>query len=150
MYYLEDPADRTSADLNLNEFDSFYEAFYTMIPSNNITEYNIGGRLMPRSLVETSQSTDELVDALKFIVNNGGVVSGSVLDVSDSPARGIFNSVNPVWRTAIFDAVIGLCVPSIPLVVLGKSQMTPLRSPLSAALQRLTSHPPQGLQFHRL
>lgn len=42
-----------------------------MFPRNNITEYNIGGRLIPKQLLETDSTA--LLDALKFIIAEGGL-----------------------------------------------------------------------------
>ncbi|RYP65454.1 hypothetical protein DL769_006309 [Monosporascus sp. CRB-8-3] len=97
-----------NASYEIYEFDTFYDGFRNLIPFNNISGYHFGGRLIPRSLVETSSSVSKLMDALKFIVDNGGGIGGNHFDVSRFPAGGISNSVNPVWRTAIFDAVVGL------------------------------------------
>ncbi|KAI1807405.1 hypothetical protein F4811DRAFT_472416 [Daldinia bambusicola] len=79
-----------------------------MFPYNNKTEYNIGGRLIPKSLVETEASAAALMDAIRYINGQGGVVSGSAIDVSKFPTGGVQNSVNPVWRSSIMSMVIGL------------------------------------------
>lgn len=92
-------------DNRIQEFDSFLDSYSTMFPHNNITEYNIGGRLIPKRLLETNSTA--LLDALKFIIAEGGIVSGNSLDVSGFPI-GVQNSVNPAWRTAIINMVIGL------------------------------------------
>lgn len=97
-----------NVDYDIREFDSFLETYSNMFPYNNITEYNIGGRLIPKSLVETNSSAATLLDTLNFIITQGGIVSGSSLDVSSFPSGGVQNSVNPVWRTSILDLVIGL------------------------------------------
>lgn len=95
----------TDTDYRIREFDSFLDSYSAMFPRNNITEYNIGGRLIPKQLLETDSTA--LLDALKFIIAEGGFVSGNSLDVSGFPI-GVQNSVNPVWRTAIMNMVIGL------------------------------------------
>lgn len=79
------------------------------MPFNNVTDYNIGGRLIPRSLVETNVTA--LMKAFKYIVadNPDGGISVVSVNVSSYPLN-VRNSVNPVWRTSIFSVVIGLYV----------------------------------------
>ncbi|KAK5994000.1 FAD-linked oxidoreductase sor8 [Cladobotryum mycophilum] len=100
-------------DYHIQEFDSFLDTYTTMFPYNNITAYNIGGRMIPKSLVSTDSSAETLLDALKFILSQGGGVSGSSLDVSGFPKGGVHNSVNPAWRTAILNLVIGLAFDAL-------------------------------------
>ncbi|KAI1470849.1 uncharacterized protein F4812DRAFT_450063 [Daldinia caldariorum] len=66
-------------DYEIRQYNTFLEAYTGMFPFCNITEYNIGR-----------------------------VISGNSFDVSGFPSTGIQNSVNPVWRTAILNLVIGL------------------------------------------
>ncbi|KAI1095728.1 FAD binding domain-containing protein [Rostrohypoxylon terebratum] len=114
---LQQLLDPTIASLNesgipyeyqIAEFDTFYEGFQNLIPFNNISGYNFGGRLIPRSLVEDDSSASQLMDAIKFITSNGGGIAGNHINASKFPTGGIKNSVNPIWRSAIFDAVLGL------------------------------------------
>ncbi|KAI1662066.1 hypothetical protein F4813DRAFT_343340 [Daldinia decipiens] len=92
----------------IQQYSSFLEAYTEMFPVDNITEYNIGGRLIPKSLLETNSSAASFFEALNFITSQGGVVSGNSLDVSGFPRTGVNNSVNPVWRTTILNIVFGL------------------------------------------
>lgn len=75
-----------------------------MHPIYNITEANIGGRLIPRSLVSSNSSIRSLIDAMKFIVENGGEVSGVAVNVTRLPD--VPNSVHPAWRSTLFSAVV--------------------------------------------
>lgn len=74
-----------------------------MTPTNNITEFGLGGRLIPRSLVDSR--SDSLTAALRSINELGAVVSGVSANVSQISRDQ--NAVNPAWRDAVFDAVIG-------------------------------------------
>lgn len=74
-----------------------------MNPHSNITEAQIGGRLMPRSAVESNLST--LITTLRTIAEQGAVVSGVSLNVSRSAVP--VNSVNPAWRDAAISFVLG-------------------------------------------
>ncbi|KAK7983488.1 MFS transporter [Apiospora arundinis] len=97
-----------SYQYRLEQFDSFLKTYDTMFSYNNITEYNLGGRLIPKSLVETKSSAAALIDAIRYINKQGGAVFGLSMDVSGFPTGGIQNSVNPAWRSAIMNMVIGL------------------------------------------
>lgn len=94
-------------DFFIDEFSSYLDVYNAVVPVNNVTEYNIGGRLIPRELVETNITA--LMTALKFIVSEGSGVSGVSVNVSSYPL-GVTNSVNPVWRTSIYSFVLGMCV----------------------------------------
>ena len=61
--------------------------------------------MIPRLLVQNNIST--LIQAQKAITDSGigAVISGVCVNVSIADSA--INSVNPVWRTALFDAVIG-------------------------------------------
>jgi hypothetical protein len=76
-----------------------------MHPQYNITEANIGGRLIPRSLVSSNDSTNRLISAMKYILANGGIFSGVSVNVTRLPD--VPNSANPAWRTTLFNAVVG-------------------------------------------
>lgn len=95
-------------DYQMQQYNTILEGYNGIFPSNNITEYNIGGRLIPKSLFQNNMSTASLLGVINLITSQGGVVSGSSMDVSRFPDAGIDNSVNPVWRNAILDIVIGL------------------------------------------
>ncbi|OHE90392.1 FAD binding domain-containing protein [Colletotrichum orchidophilum] len=93
-------------DFNIGQYTSYLASYNDMNPEPAVTEYNIGGRLLPRSLVADDASTASLVDALKSILDNGGIVSGLTVNVA-RPANAIANAVNPAWRTALISAVVG-------------------------------------------
>lgn len=81
------------------------DVYQAVIPVNNVTEYNIGGRLIPRSLIETNMTA--LMAALRYICAEGSGVSGVSVNVSSYPLN-VANSVNPVWRTSIYSFVVAL------------------------------------------
>lgn len=83
-----------------------YLASYDLHPKYDITEASIGGRLVPRSLVESDDSTAGLMSAMRFITANDGLFSGVSFNVTSEPP--VPNSVNPAWRTALFSAVIAM------------------------------------------
>ena len=89
-----------------SEYANFQDAFYTLNPWQNVTEFNLGGRLIPRSLVGSSKSAAALTDALKAIAANGGITAGVSMDVSRPPL--VPNSANPEWRKSLFLAFLGI------------------------------------------
>lgn len=75
-----------------------------MNPPSNVTEFQLGGRLIPRSIIENNVSG--LVAALQTVNNNGAIISGVSVNATKK-AHYPSNSVNPVWRTAAIDLVFG-------------------------------------------
>ena len=96
------------ADFHIDQFSTYLDSYSAYNPPSNVTEFNIGGRLIPRALLMSQSSAAAVTDALRFIVTQGAVVSG----VSVNVAKGakVANSVNPAWRSSIMSAVIGMCV----------------------------------------
>lgn len=88
------------------DYPTFQDAFYTLNPWQNISEVNLGGRLIPRSLVANDKSAAALTQALKSIADNGGITAGVSMDVSRPPL--IPNSANPEWRESLFLAFLGM------------------------------------------
>lgn len=80
-----------------------------MNPHSNITEAQVGGRLMPRSVLDSDPAS--LFTTLRGIAEMGVVVSGVSLNVSRSPEP--FNAVNPAWRGAAISVVLGTYVMQI-------------------------------------
>lgn len=87
-----------------------------MSPPLNITEYNIGGRLIPRAVVEFNASA--FTDALWDILHQGGVISGITVNATlnnnsnnnNNRSTKIENAVHPAWRTAAANIVVALYV----------------------------------------
>lgn len=96
------------ADLTVSDFDTFSGAYDAFVPTNNVTEYNIGGRLVPRSNLESNSSIAELWEAFEFIMGEGAVISGICNNQTNFPLGGVENSVNPAFRESVITVVIGL------------------------------------------
>ncbi|KAJ5380616.1 FAD-linked oxidoreductase sor8 [Penicillium cataractarum] len=88
---------------HIQQFPTFWDTYAAMNPHSNITEAQVGGRLMPRSVLESTPSS--LITALRGIAELGVVVSGVSLNVSRSPVP--YNAVNPAWRDAAISVVLG-------------------------------------------
>lgn len=89
---------------NIEEYSTFYDAFEAMNPPNNVTEFQLGGRLIPRSIIE--QNASGLIAALQTVNNNGAVISGVSVNATKKAGYPP-NAVNPAWRTAAIDLVFG-------------------------------------------
>ncbi|KAK8075238.1 FAD binding domain-containing protein [Apiospora hydei] len=74
----------------------------------DVFEINLGGRLIPRSLVMSDGSATSLVSAIKSILVQGGIVAGVAMDVSRPPT--FPNSVHSLWRVSLFMAFLGTYV----------------------------------------
>ncbi|KAM0308775.1 hypothetical protein ACHAO8_009643 [Botrytis cinerea] len=72
----------------------------------NVSNTNLAGRLLPRSIVQNS--TDSFISILQTIVNNKLIFAGVTLDVNtpvvaNAPAI----SINPYWRQTLMTGVFG-------------------------------------------
>ncbi|KAI1135141.1 FAD binding domain-containing protein [Hypoxylon sp. FL0543] len=92
-------------DYAIRDFPTYFDAFEGMNPPYNITQFHISGRFVPRSLISSETAIAPLMDSFRFILSNGGVMSGMSLNVSRTPVAP--NSVHPAWRTSAFVAVYG-------------------------------------------
>ncbi|KAK3291021.1 uncharacterized protein B0H64DRAFT_420755 [Chaetomium fimeti] len=82
----------------------FLEGFLAQL-ATNVSNLNIGGRLIPRSLVE-SDGAAPLAAAIRNITSSGAIFSGVTFNVSShAPESGV--GANPYWREAVFSAVFG-------------------------------------------
>ncbi|KAI2710302.1 CAZyme family AA7 [Penicillium roqueforti] len=89
----------------VNGFPTYYDAYQMMSLPDNITDQLAGGRLIPRSVVE--QNLGELVNTFRNVVErNAGVLISGVM-VNSSRVAYPNNSVNPAWRDALMNVVIG-------------------------------------------
>jgi hypothetical protein len=78
-----------------------------MNPEATVTEFQIGGRLIPRKLV--TENAAAVTAAFRLINSYGALISGitgSFVKPSGQPA----NSVNPVWRDSIISATLLMSV----------------------------------------
>lgn len=80
-----------------------------MIPKYKTIAASLGGRLIPRSLLQSNNETvASLMDALDGILDTGALVSGIVSTQAHSPTGGITNSVNSAFRSSLISIVFGL------------------------------------------
>lgn len=95
---------------NITSFSSYFDhyAFYIPLPYGAYTNNEvIGGRLIPRSLIETNNSA--LTSAVRNIVTNSSFTfNGLALNVNHSIAGNTpgSNAVLPGWRNAILSAIL--------------------------------------------
>ncbi|KAI0012466.1 FAD binding domain protein [Xylariaceae sp. FL0662B] len=87
-------------------FPTFQDAFRTLNPETNISELNLGGRLIPRSLVASDTSAASLTSVIESILSNGGILAGVSMDVSRAPTSP--NAPHPAWRETLFLAFLGM------------------------------------------
>lgn len=77
-----------------------------MTPPSNVTDFQLGGRLIPRSVIDSDSKRAELMSAFRAIGEKNAVISGVSVEASeksDNPG----NSVNTAWRDASISVVLG-------------------------------------------
>ncbi|TQS32281.1 hypothetical protein Golomagni_07410, partial [Golovinomyces magnicellulatus] len=95
-------------DLHVNQFDSFKAGFDGLVPDINITAANMGGRLIPKSLLESEGGAKTLYQVFQDIFAAGAIVSGVVSDQSKFFVNDGHNAVNPALRKSIMNVVFGM------------------------------------------
>ena len=98
----------STTDFVLADYPSYHAGFEAMNPQYNITQFNIGGRFAPRSLIASEAAIAPFMETLKFMINHGSVVSGMSLNVSRPPVAP--NAAHPGWRSAALVLVYGMYV----------------------------------------
>ncbi|OTB02155.1 hypothetical protein M426DRAFT_24914 [Hypoxylon sp. CI-4A] len=88
------------------EYTNFYDAWDKSFPlelwGSNLARY--GSRLFPRENWEDSTKLSSTFEAIRHVVDNGGVVSA--YNVAASPKTGYPDSaVNPAWRQTVLHAI---------------------------------------------
>lgn len=96
-------------EYNIKEFSTFYDSYAAMNPKANITEAQLGGRLLPRSAIESN--TTALVSTFQKLIAQGVAVSGISMNISRMVAP--LTSANPAWRDTAVSLVIGTYVNSV-------------------------------------
>lgn len=117
-------------EFNPTSFPTFQDAYYTLNPKMPIQQLNIGGRLLPRSLVTSDSAAASLSNAIKSILDNNGVMAGISLSPTKMPS--VPNSVHPYWRDTALLAFYGMyaslsCYRFIPLILVSPSIHDPSR-----------------------
>ncbi|KAI0095757.1 putative alcohol oxidase [Nemania sp. FL0031] len=93
-----------SYDYYSAEFPTYLDMFEAMNPFTETAEYQIGSRLIPRSVILDNSSG--FTSALREICSkNGGTISGVSFNVSR--ASPVPNAVNPAFRKASVSLVVG-------------------------------------------
>ncbi|KAF2730300.1 FAD binding domain protein [Polyplosphaeria fusca] len=85
------------------EQPTFLELYNSLPDIWNVSDASLGGRLIPRSLLQTNP--DGLVDAIRFIASQA-TMTGVSYNVANATAPD-FNSANPHLRDTIFGIVLG-------------------------------------------
>ncbi|KAI1763134.1 hypothetical protein GGR53DRAFT_498671 [Hypoxylon sp. FL1150] len=85
---------------------SYFDALDAMNPPYHITQFHIGGPLVPRSLIEFEAAIELLMDNFKLMLGDGGTMSAMPLTAPKMPVAS--NSAYLGWRTSAFVAVYGV------------------------------------------
>ncbi|KAI1770391.1 FAD-binding domain-containing protein [Hypoxylon cercidicola] len=109
---LADPFLKAVADAGLDlkpvyqEYTNFYDAWDKSFPleswGSNLARY--GSRLFPKENWEDATKLSSTFDAIRYVVDGGGVVSA--YNLAAAPKSGYpDNAVNPAWRNAVLHAI---------------------------------------------
>ncbi|KAE8156021.1 FAD/FMN-containing dehydrogenase [Aspergillus tamarii] len=90
---------------HIDEFPTFFSSFENMSPDVNVTEYNLGGRFIPRSVLDSEPSA--LAERLRRITGQDAAIAGISVNASRSDQNNQINSVSPAWRDAAIAVVVG-------------------------------------------
>ncbi|KAJ4371945.1 hypothetical protein N0V85_009078, partial [Neurospora sp. IMI 360204] len=95
---------------SFTDFPSFHDFVAAMVAQQNVTDANMGGRLIPRSLVTEKEGAEKLTEALDAIASAGGTVAGISVNIERGRklSKAYPNSVNPLFESAIQIGVFGL------------------------------------------
>jgi len=86
------------------QFESYLDEFEAMMRSVTVGVAQYGSWLIPRSVVQ--EKNDQLTDAIRHIVSNGGEISLNGLNVSKNVSGDVHNAVLPAWRHALVHAYL--------------------------------------------
>ncbi|KAI0881334.1 FAD-binding domain-containing protein [Annulohypoxylon maeteangense] len=88
------------------DYPGFLQGYKSMTSTWNVSDHNVGGRLIPRELVKDQESTDALVKAIRAITTKT-LMSGVAFNVANSVSSPDEVSANPYFRKTLFSAVLG-------------------------------------------
>ncbi|KAJ5314115.1 histone-lysine n-methyltransferase suv9 [Penicillium atrosanguineum] len=86
------------------QFESYLDEFDAMMRSVTVGVAQYGSWLIPRSVVQ--EKNDDLTDAIRQVVSNGGKISLNGMSVSKNVSGDVYNAVLPAWRDAITHAYL--------------------------------------------
>ena len=92
-------------DYSSAEYPDFLASYRSMTSTWNVSDYNMGSRLIPRSLVEDDASAEELTNAIRQVTTQT-LMSGVSINVANFSSPRV--SANPYLRQTIFNAAIGV------------------------------------------
>ncbi|KAI1393001.1 FAD-binding domain-containing protein [Hypoxylon trugodes] len=85
---------------------NFLAGYGSMTSTWNVSDHNLGGRLIPRDLVRDQESTDALVKAIR-VISSQALISGVGINVANAISSPDEVSANPYFRKTLFSAVLG-------------------------------------------
>lgn len=115
------------------EKPTFLSNYNSQTSSWNVSDYNLGGRLIPRSLIE--QNPQGFVDAVRFI-GSQTIMSGVTFNVAKGVASPDDVAVNPYFRKALVSVSVGTPInyTDFSATLTGQDLITNVLLPKLAAL----------------
>ena len=88
-------------------FPTFLTYFNAMSYGANVSDYQVSGRLIPRSLVSSGRTADIVAAIRSIAAHPDSLMYGIASNVSAHDPTRARVSVNPAWRDTLFSAVLG-------------------------------------------
>ena len=128
-------------DYMSQEYPTYLQSYNAMNAPWNVSQNQLGGRLIPRSLIE--EDNESFMAALRNIVDSGIIFSGVSFNVTKGVSSPDAIGANPYWRQTLFSAVLGTpySFTDEPANIRYQKQMT---DELLPQLERLT---PNGAAY---
>ncbi|KAH7409764.1 hypothetical protein DE146DRAFT_604491 [Phaeosphaeria sp. MPI-PUGE-AT-0046c] len=122
------------------EKPTFLSNYNAQTASWNVSDYNLGGRLLPRSLL--TENPNGLLDAIRFI-SSKTLMSGVTFNVSKGVALPGDVAVNPCFREALVSISVGTTInyTDWDATIAGQKEIT------DVLLPKLTSITPDGAAY---
>ena len=89
---------------NIVQFPGYLDQYTAMQPAVRAGLAQLGGRLIPRSVVENNN--DGLTAAFREIDDDGASIITIALNVSKKVAGDVYNAVLPAWRDTLLSVVV--------------------------------------------
>lgn len=117
----------------------FLSSYGSMASTWNVSDFNMGSRLIPRELVEDDASVEALVDAVRYI-SSQALMSGVSFNAAKAVSSPHQVAANPYLRKTIFNAAVGAPINYTDWVA-NRAVQDRITHDLLPALQRIT---PEG------
>ena len=90
--------------LEIKQFPTYFEEYQAMFSHIGTSSFQYGSRIISRDAM--AENISAITNAFQLAADDGCSFFSVASNVSTAAAGDVYNSVNPVWRTALLHAVI--------------------------------------------